>query len=64
MTVGYMLKNMSMKELCHWIVYHRLEADEDADKVKKQNNPTSETQSQKDAALLGRLLELSSRKHD
>lgn len=59
-----MLEHMSLKELCHWIAYHRIEAREDNIEKPESGINTSETQSQKDAALLSRLLELSGSKKE
>lgn len=76
MTVRQLLKNMSQKELVHWIAYFRLEEKEYNEKreqegQKRQGEPPVKinqvskpkvTQAQKDGALLSQLLALSAQK--
>lgn len=73
MTVGAMLRNMSQKELCHWIAYFRIENEQYADKNKEQEAAQIDkpkisvkqvgevTQEQKDGAMLSQLFALAAR---
>lgn len=66
MTVGYMLKNMNQKELCHWMAYFRIESEEyearkEEIKAKgkaKQPDDEQAEQNKKDGALFAQLMML------
>lgn len=69
MTVQQMLRNMSQKELCTWMAYFRIEAEEreaakeeksdNAPQIKVRDKPKQQTQADKDAALFSQLMFLS-----
>lgn len=74
MTVGAMLREMSQRELCHWIAYFRIENEHYDKSSSEEAKPESErpkiavkqakqeyTQEQKDGALLSQLFALAAR---
>lgn len=60
MPVGRMLKEMTQRELCHWIAFFKLENEEHA-QARKQMDKTDVTQAQKDGAMLTQLFAMAAR---